>query len=149
MISRSPFGLCCLIYPIKNTSPGLLQSFRCSALFALVHRPKLFQKFPIFPPFRRLVRWAARDDPRLLNNLSLVTAGLSLVYEGPGDMDPIVWCVYVCDCRTWARFLSLARSKLRLCSANHRAGYFSNLACDWLSIVWAYSKQRTENGPWL
>ena len=34
-----------------------------------------------------------------------------------------------------ARFLSLARSKLRLCSANHRAGYFSNLACDWLSIV--------------
>ena len=47
-----------------------------------------------------------------------------------------------------ARFLSLARSKLRLCSANHRAGYFSNLACDWLSIVWAYSEQETENGPW-
>ena len=46
-----------------------------------------------------------------------------------------------------AHFLSLARSKLRLCSANHRAGYFSNLACDWLSIVWAYSKQETENGP--
>ena len=41
--------------------------------------------------------------------------------------------------KTMARFLS--RSKLRLCSANHRAGYFSNLACDWLSIVWAYSKQ--------
>ena len=48
----------------------------------------------------------------------------------------------------WVRFLSLARSKLRLCSANHRAGYFSNLACDWLSIVWAYSEQETENGPW-
>ena len=48
---------------------------------------------------------------------------------------------------TWACFLSLARSKLRLCSANHRAGYFSNLACDWLSIVWAYSEQETENGP--
>ena len=48
-----------------------------------------------------------------------------------------------------ARFQSLARSKLRLCSANHRAGYFSNLACDWLSIVWAYSKQDTENGPWF
>ena len=46
-----------------------------------------------------------------------------------------------------ARFLSLAPSKLRLCSANHRAGYFSNLACDWLSIVWAYSEQETENGP--
>ena len=47
----------------------------------------------------------------------------------------------------WARFLSLARSKLRLCSANHRAGYVSNLACDWLSIVWTYSEQETENGP--
>ena len=46
-----------------------------------------------------------------------------------------------------ARFLSLTRSKLRLCSANHRAGYFSNLACDWLSIVWAYSKQEIENRP--
>ena len=46
-----------------------------------------------------------------------------------------------------ARFLPLARSKLRLCSANHRAGYFSNLACDWLSIVWAYSEQETENWP--
>ena len=50
---------------------------------------------------------------------------------------------------TWARFLSVAWSKLRLCSANHRAGYWSNLACDWLSIVWAYSEQETENGPWF
>ena len=33
-------------------------------------------------------------------------------------------------------FLCLARSKLRRCSANHRAGYFS----------WAYSEQDTENG---
>ena len=48
----------------------------------------------------------------------------------------------------WARFLSLAQSKLRLCSANYRAGYFSNLACDWLSIVWAYSEQESETGPW-
>ena len=48
--------------------------------------------------------------------------------------------------RAWARFLSLARSKLRLCAANHRAGYFSNLACDWLSIVWVYSEQDTEIG---
>ena len=49
---------------------------------------------------------------------------------------------------TWARFLSLARSKLRLCSANHRPGYWSNLPCDWLSTVWAYSEQETENRPW-
>ena len=44
-------------------------------------------------------------------------------------------------------YLSLAQSKLRQCLANHRAGYFSNLACDWLSMVWAYSEQETENGP--
>ena len=41
----------------------------------------------------------------------------------------------------------LLLNKLRLCLANHKAGYFSNLACDWLSIVWAYSEQETENGP--
>ena len=46
-----------------------------------------------------------------------------------------------------ARFLSFARSKLRLCSGNHRTGYFSNLACDWLSIVWDYSEQETKKGP--
>ena len=39
-------------------------------------------------------------------------------------------------------------SNLRLCSANHREDYFSNLACDWLCIVWAYPEQETENGPW-
>ena len=49
---------------------------------------------------------------------------------------------------TWACFLSLARSKFRLCSANHRPGYWSNLPCDWLSIAWAYPEQQTENRPW-
>ena len=44
---------------------------------------------------------------------------------------------------TRARFLSLALSKLRLCSANHRPGYWSNLPCDWSSTAWAYS----EPGP--
>ena len=39
-----------------------------------------------------------------------------------------------------ACFLSLVRSKLRLCSANHRPGYWSNLPCDWLSTAWAYSE---------
>ena len=42
---------------------------------------------------------------------------------------------------------SLAQSKLRLCSANHRTGYWRNLSCDWLSTAWAYSEQETENGP--
>ena len=49
---------------------------------------------------------------------------------------------------TWARFLSHAWSKLRLCSANHRPGYWSNLPCDWQSTAWAYSEQETENRPW-
>ena len=53
----------------------------------------------------------------------------------------------VCSSQFRAHFLSLAPSKLRLCSANHRAGYWSNLPCDWLSIAWAYFKQETENGP--
>ena len=49
--------------------------------------------------------------------------------------------------QSWACFRSLAWSKPRLCLANHRAGYFTNLVWDWLSIVWAYSEQETENGP--
>ena len=44
------------------------------------------------------------------------------------------------------RVLSPARNKLRPRSASHRAGSFSNLACDWLSIIWAYSEQETGNG---
>ena len=47
---------------------------------------------------------------------------------------------------TRARFLSLTQGMLRLRSANHRAGYFSNLACDLLSIVWTYFGQETESG---
>ena len=48
---------------------------------------------------------------------------------------------------TRVRFPSLALSNLRLCSANHRPGYRSNLRCDWPSAAWAYSEQDTENGP--
>ena len=38
--------------------------------------------------------------------------------------------------------------KFRLCSANPKPGYWSNLPCDWPSTAWAYSEQETENGPW-
>ena len=72
----------------------------------------------------------------------------------PGD--PLARCrnistgllIFEITIGTWARFLSLARSKLRLCSANHRPGYWNNLPCDWPSTAWAYSQQETENGPW-
>ena len=49
---------------------------------------------------------------------------------------------------TWASFLYLARSKLRLCSANHTPGFWSNLPCDYPSTAWLNSEQETENGPW-
>ena len=42
---------------------------------------------------------------------------------------------------------SLSQSKLKLCSANHRPGNWSNLPCGWPSTARAYSKQETENGP--
>ena len=64
-----------------------------------------------------------------------------------------VWCCWVfwswdkCMNKTILPFLSSARSKLRLCPANHRPGYWSNLPCDWPSTAWAYSEQETENGP--
>ena len=45
-------------------------------------------------------------------------------------------------------FCLFAWSKLRLCSANHRPGYWSYLPCDWPSTAWAYSEQETENRPW-
>ena len=48
---------------------------------------------------------------------------------------------------TWACFRSLAQSKLRLCSANHRPSCWSNLPCDWPSTAWDYCEQETENGP--
>ena len=41
----------------------------------------------------------------------------------------------------WARFLSLTRSKMRLCSAIHRPCYWSNLSCDWPSTAGAYCIQ--------
>ena len=59
------------------------------------------------------------------------------------------WCAVNDVCFKQGPFSVSCPGKLRLCSANHREGYFSNLACDWLSIVWAYSKQETENGPMI
>ena len=57
--------------------------------------------------------------------------------------------IILCLCiSSWVLFLSLGLSKLRLCSANHRPGYWSNQPCDWPSTAWAYSEQETENRPW-
>ena len=61
--------------------------------------------------------------------------GLVCVCYKPGP----VFCLLLGE--TWARFLPLAWSKLRLCSANHRPGNWSNLPCDWPSSAWVYSKQ--------
>ena len=78
----------------------------------------------------------------------LAIGNSSVTGEFPAQR-PVTWSFDVFfDLFLKARFLPLAPSKLKLCSANHRAGYFSNLAGDWLSIVWAYSEQETENRPW-
>ena len=79
----------------------------------------------------------------MTQKISVVWIAVHWNRHGSASAVRLSWC----GTHTWARFLSLSRSKLRLCLANHRAGYFSNLACDWLSIVWAYSEQETENGP--
>ena len=74
-------------------------------------------------------------------------------WQHPGDHLPRIWCSWdhvppaPGPMKTWARFLSLVQSKLRLCSANHRPGYWCNQPCDWPSTAWAYSEQETENGP--
>ena len=82
-----------------------------------------------------------RSRDRLIFNMGVPIPGKDGLYIETGRRSMSCFLIR-------ARFLPLALSKLRLCSANHRPGYFSNLACDWLSIVWAYSEQDTENGPW-
>ena len=70
---------------------------------------------------------------------------LITIFSSRGKMQyHLIWIF-----RSRARFLSLAQSKLRLCSANHRPGCWSNLPCDWPSTAWAYSEQETENRPWI
>ena len=80
-----------------------------------------------------VVAWQQHRDSRLIYRLDIgVPIRSSAVF-----------------CQIWARFLSLVQSKLRLCSANHRPGYWSKLSCDWPSTASAYSEQETENGPSL
>ena len=60
------------------------------------------------------------------------------VWSNPWWPNDTIWC-YWFGLRvwrnTWVCFLSLAQNKIRLCLANERADYFSNLACNSLSIV--------------
>ena len=69
------------------------------------------------------------------------------------------WCIFIQECIWKCRHRNggnlgpfpvsgSARSNLRLCSANHRPGYWSNLPCDWPCTTWAFSEQERENGPW-
>ena len=90
--------------------------------------------------------------PRLWQRMQDDFPGI-LLNEVGSSCCPVSYCLvnsgagYEISKKTRARFLSLAQSKLRLCSANHRPGYWSNLPCDWPSTAWAYSEQETENGP--
>ena len=70
-------------------------------------------------------------------------AGIHFLWPGP------VFCLLLGVSLDYAQPIAgqVTQSKLRLCSANHRPGYWSNLPCDWQSPAWAYSEQGTENGP--
>ena len=50
------------------------------------------------------------------------------------------------DVIMFSLLLGVSSGCVRPITGQHRAGYFSNLACDWLSIVCAYSEQETETG---
>ena len=80
-------------------------------------------------------------------NCGLINTGIPIIKIG-WSHDHLILVMAIIYLEIWADFLSLAQSKLRLCSANHRPGYWSNLPCDWPSIAWAYSEQETENRPW-
>ena len=82
-------------------------------------------------------------NPQLLSWCPMFTVLKRLARDYCDTLFTTKWCH---KCHTakevWARFLSPVWSKLRLCLTNHRAGYYSNLACDWLSTVWAYLYMR-------
>ena len=54
------------------------------------------------------------------------------------------WISYLVRCYDQCPFLSLVRSKLMWCSANHRVGYFNNLACIWRSLGRARDRKRAQ-----
>ena len=93
----------------------------------------------IFNPFTWSHPWTMRDIECLSVNC--------VFYARQAFTDNTHITRYLAVVCSRARFLSLARGRLRLCSANHRPGHWSNLSCDWPSIAWAYSEQDTENGP--
>ena len=85
-----------------------------------------------------------------ITNKNYTLVLLALVRAETIATSVIPWKYKVCLIQNTAkrtRALFLARSKLRLCSANHRPGYWRNLPCDWPSTAWGYSEQETENGP--
>ena len=95
------------------------------------------------------VQWWSRC-PDSARSQGISTHSISLVFPEYCCLSNIRIDILIHWVPTWesrARFLSLAQSKLRLCSANPRPGYWSNLSCDWPSTAWAYSEQETENGP--
>ena len=123
------------------------------------------------PALRQIMAWRRRGDkplsePVMVNllmhicvtrpqwvNLVMEYSGLSARYYFCSynekcylqalmlSIDVNLRCVHI-NWHPRARFLSLARSKLRLCLANHRPGYWSNLPCDWPNTAWA-KRQKT------
>ena len=121
----------CILYSSKETR---LNDVRLQTLFSKMpkKRPNMSQHVKTFDPASLPACQAVMNQ----------NSSESMSWPIHGSVP--IWTTS----HTRTRFPSLAWSKLRLGLANHRAGYFSNLTCDWLSIAWAYSEQETENGPW-
>ena len=92
------------------------------------------------------VRWMPNE---LVDDKSMLVPAMAICHKAmnryPNQCSPTSTMVYMVslDCneahvciKTRACFLSLARSKLRLCSANHRAGYFKKMHVKMLSAKW-------------
>ena len=140
----------------RGSSPGLSRD-DCNCLvltrstIVLATPPGIWQTMCLFKYFAdlsynlmTLLNDTTVSSSPLASSQHSVAGGLAYMKPGvPGWLGSGVRFWYQVNMETRACFLSLARSKLMLCPANHRAGYFSNLAC-----VWAYSEQETENGPW-
>ena len=87
-----------------------------------------------------IIKQSTHIQKRMIQESQSIFESLLLNISMANPPNKWVWHIIVDSyfSQIWARFLSLALSKLTLCSANH-----------WPIIAWAYSEQETENRPWL
>ena len=124
--------------------------------FHLLRLPKLCWSLKITYTIQPLITHSTQTQWRYtIRRINDEQRGVSLWWQflGLACRFPVVMSSHCTSLAVWAPIgficgqlgpFSVSYSELRLCSANHRAGYFSNLACDWLSIVGTHSEQETK-----